>query len=75
MSEFIEWLEEANQKDSRVRAVLRRSLSFDPGCYPPAYPYVEWRLKEEENAWRRAAYYLAAGLWGCLLYTSDAADE
>lgn len=63
MSEFIEWIEEISGKDSRVRAVLRRSLAFEPGCFPPAYPYVEPFLKNEENTWRRDMYYLVAGLW------------
>jgi len=63
MSEFIEWLEEISEKDSRVRAVLRRSLAFAPGCFPPAYPYVEPFLKNEENTWRREMFYLVAGLW------------
>lgn len=63
MSEFIDWLEDISNKDSRVRAVLRRSLAFDPGCFPPAYPYVEPFLKNEENTWRREMYYLVAGLW------------
>lgn len=34
MSGFIEWLESLNKKDTRVRAVLKRSLAFDPGAYP-----------------------------------------
>ena len=38
MSGFIEWLEGLNEKDTKVRAVLRRSLAFDPGRYRPAYP-------------------------------------
>jgi CRISPR system Cascade subunit CasB len=63
MNGFIDWLEEMNQKDSRVRAVLRRSLAFEPGRFPPAYPYVEPFLKNEENAHRREMVYLAAGLW------------
>ena len=45
MSGFIEWLEGLNEKDTKVRAVLRRSLAFDPGRFTPAYPYVEPFLK------------------------------
>ncbi len=30
MNGFIEWLEDLNEKDTKVRAVLRRSLAFDP---------------------------------------------
>lgn len=63
MSGFIEWLEGLNAKDTRVRAVLRRSLSFDPGSYVPAYPYVEPFVKNEGNPWRRKVFYLIAGLW------------
>ena len=63
MSGFIEWLEKLNEKDTRVRAVLRRSLSFDPGRFAPAYPYVEPFVKDEDNSWRREMLYLVAGLW------------
>ena len=63
MSGFIEWLEGLNQKDSKARAVLRRSLSFDPGVYVPAYPYVEPFVKDEGNSWRQEMLYLVAGLW------------
>jgi CRISPR system Cascade subunit CasB len=63
MSGFIEWLEGMNQKDTRVRAVMRRSLAFDPGGFVPAYPYVEPFVKDESNSWRRAMFYLVAGLW------------
>lgn len=72
MSGFIEWLEGLNKKDTKVRAVLRRSLAFDPGAFVPAYPYVEPFLKGENNSWRREMLYLVAGLWaahwreGCL---------
>jgi CRISPR system Cascade subunit CasB len=63
MSGFIDWLEGVGEKDTRVRAVLRRSLAFAPGEYPPAYPYVEPFLKDEGNSWRRKMFYLVAGLW------------
>ncbi len=63
MSGFIEWLESLSEKDTKVRAVLRRSLAFDPGEYPRAYPYVESFLKDEGNSWRREMFYLVAGLW------------
>jgi len=63
MSGFIEWLESLNEKDTKVRAVLRRSLAFDPGAFVPAYPYVEPFLKGEDNPWRREIFYLVAGLW------------
>ena len=63
MSGFIEWLESLSEKDTKVRAVLRRSLAFDPGQYVPAYPYVEPFVKDEGSSWRREMLYLVAGLW------------
>jgi len=63
MSGFIDWLEEPNKGDTRVRALLRRSLAFDPGEFPPAYPYVEPFLRNDEASWRRNVHYLVAGLW------------
>lgn len=63
MSKFIEWLESLNEKDTKVRAVLRRSLSFDPGGYVPAFPYIEPFLKDDASDWRREMHYLVAGLW------------
>lgn len=63
MSGFIEWLEGLSERDTRVRATLRRSLSFDPGSFPAAYPYVEPFLKDEDGPWRRKVHYLVAGLW------------
>lgn len=63
MSSFIEWLEKMSENDTRVRAVLRRSLAFDPGAYPSAYPYVEPFVKAEDGAWKREVFYLVAGLW------------
>jgi len=63
MSGFVEWLESLNQRDSKARVVLRRSLAFEPGAYPAAFPYVEPFLAAEESQTRRTAYYLVAGLW------------
>lgn len=63
MSGFIDWLEDMNERDTKVRAVLRRSLAFDPGAYIPTYPYVEPFLKGEVEGWRRQMHYLVAGLW------------
>jgi len=63
MSGFIGWLEGLNKKDTKVRAVLRRSLAFDPGAFVPAYPYVEPFVQGEGNSWRREMHYLVAGLW------------
>jgi len=63
MSGFIDWLEKLNEKDSKVRAVLRRSLAFDPGTYVQAFPYVEPFLSDDDNGWKREVFYLVAGLW------------
>lgn len=63
MNRFLEWLEKLNQKDTKVRAVLRRSLAFDPGAFVPAYPYIEPFVKDESDSWRREMHYLVAGLW------------
>lgn len=63
MSGFIGWLEDLNAKDTKVRAVLRRSLAFEPGKFPPAYPYVEPFVKDADNSWRREMLYLVASLW------------
>lgn len=63
MSTFFEWLEDLNAKDSRVRAVLRRSLAFEAGGFASAFPYVEPFVKNETSEWRRSMHYLAAGLW------------
>ncbi len=63
MSGFIEWLEKLSEKDTKVRATLRRSLAFSPGAFIPAYPYVEPFIRDNDNPWRREAFYLVAGLW------------
>lgn len=63
MTAFIDWLHSCSERDTRVRAVLRRSLAFEPGTYAPAYPYVEPFLRDSASAWRRSAHYLVAALW------------
>lgn len=63
MRRFIEWLEGLNQNDTKVRAILRRSLAFDPGTFPPAYPFVEPFVRNESDEWKREMHYLVAGLW------------
>jgi CRISPR system Cascade subunit CasB len=44
-------------------AELRRSLSFDPGEYPPAFRHVEPFAANLSYPWQRTAYYLVAGLY------------
>jgi CRISPR system Cascade subunit CasB len=61
MSAFIEWLESLNKRDTKVRAVLRRSLAFEPGAFPAAFPYVEPFISSDGHA--REMHYLTAGLW------------
>lgn len=63
MTAFIDWLESAAARDTRVRAVLRRNLAFEPATYPPAFPYVEPFLRDEDSTWRRSVHYLVAALW------------
>ncbi len=63
MSTLVEELVVRSREESRVRAVLKRSLAFDPGTYPPAFPYIEHRLKDDDGEWKRKVYYLVAGLW------------
>ena len=46
-----------------MRAVLRRSLAFDPGSFPPSFPYVEPFIRDSDSHWRREVLYLVAGLW------------
>ena len=63
MSNFFTWLERLTASNTKIRAVLRRSLAFDPGTYTEAFPYVEPFLSKEADEWRRQMYYLTAGLW------------
>lgn len=63
MNSLIEQLESRNDKDAKCRAILRRSLGFDPGTHVPSFPYVEPFLGDAPTAWRRVVYYLVAGLW------------
>lgn len=74
MNKFIKWLERLNDSDTKVRAILRRSLSFEPSYYVAAYPFVEPFLKNETNLWRRPAFYLIAGLWAAH-WRADRSDE
>ncbi|MGL6160882.1 type I-E CRISPR-associated protein Cse2/CasB [Microbulbifer sp.] len=62
--DFIAHLERLRERDRGAMAVLRRSLGFSPGAYPPAYPHVE-RFAAERHAndsWR-LALYVVAGLY------------
>jgi len=62
---FIAYLQGLKDHTGGALAHLRRSLSFDPGCYIPAFPYVERFVavgKHPQDAARRALY-LVAGLF------------
>ncbi|WP_308363661.1 MULTISPECIES: type I-E CRISPR-associated protein Cse2/CasB [unclassified Microbulbifer] len=62
--DFIAHLERLRERDRGAMAVLRRSLGFAPGAYPPAYPYVERFAAERgaQDSWR-LALYVVAGLY------------
>lgn len=61
---FINHLIGLKDRERGALAHLKRSLSFDPGAYPPAYPYVERFVGADKHADdpRRQALYLTAGL-------------
>lgn len=62
---FIAYLIGLKDSDRGALAHLKRSLGFDPGAYPRAYPYVERFVgvdKHADDPWRKAMY-LAAGLF------------
>ncbi len=53
------------KQDRAAFAELRRSLSFDPGTYPPSFPPVE-RFVTEAKSWERKVFYLVAGLFALI---------
>lgn len=66
---FIAYLTGLADHDRGALAHLRRSLGYDPGAFPRAYPYVERFVerivgpdRHAENPWRKALY-LGAGLF------------
>ncbi len=62
---FVAHLEQLNQRNRGALATLRRSLAFEPGGYPPAYPFVERFVSPERHARdaSRLALYIVAGLY------------
>ncbi|MDO4725074.1 MAG: type I-E CRISPR-associated protein Cse2/CasB [Comamonadaceae bacterium] len=63
---FIAYLQTLQEKqDLGALAELRRSLAFDPGCHPRAFPYVERFVAKDmhERDARRLALYVVAGLF------------
>ena len=59
---FFENLQRRASGDTAVVATLRRSLMYEPGAYPPAFPFVE-PFADGLSAVNRRLAYLAAGLW------------
>jgi CRISPR type I-E-associated protein CasB/Cse2 len=55
-------LEERASADTAVVAALRRSAAYEPGLYPPVFPYVE-PITHGRSEWQRQATYLAAACW------------
>jgi len=63
--EFIDYLQAIKDRDRGALAILRHSLAFEPGAYPPAFPYVErfaGAAAHERDA-RRLALYAVGGLF------------
>lgn len=62
---FIEHLCTLRQRDTGAMAALRHSLTFEPGTYPRAFPYVERFVGADRHAHdaRRLALYAVAGLF------------
>lgn len=61
--QFVEHLSRLRERDRGALAILRRSLSFAPGAYPPAYTYVERFVGMDRKAsdpFRLALYVVAA---------------
>ncbi len=61
---FVTHLQALAQRDRGALAALRRSLGFEPGAYPPAYPAVErFAAQGPDSEAQRQALYLTAGLF------------
>ena len=61
---FITHLQALAKRDRGALAALRRSLGFEPGAYPPAYPAVErFAAQGPDNESQRQALDLCAGLF------------
>jgi len=62
---FIDYLSRLHAQDRGAMAVLRRSLAFAPGSWPPSYPYIERFVAADWHAHdaKRLALYAVAGLF------------
>ncbi len=59
---YLSRLASGERPDTGALAALKRSVAFEPGSYPPSFPYVEpWTGGLE--GWPRKAHYLVAGLF------------
>lgn len=63
--DFVRYLKTLQERDRGALAILRRSLGFAPGAYPPAYPYVERFVARDSHPQHavRLALYTVAGLY------------
>jgi CRISPR system Cascade subunit CasB len=73
VEQFVGHLNRLRERDRGALAILRRSLSFAPGAYPPAYTYVERFVGMDRKASDpfRLALYLVAGLYALHPETSE----
>lgn len=60
--EILQNLMQRAENDTAVIAVLRRSASYEPGFYPPAFPSIEPYVRGL-GEWERKATYLTAACW------------
>jgi CRISPR system Cascade subunit CasB len=60
--EIFQNLTQRAESDTAVVAVLRRSASYEPGFYPPAFPSIEPYVRGLGD-WERKATYLTAACW------------
>jgi CRISPR system Cascade subunit CasB len=61
---FVEWLVRLSHDDRRAMAILRRSLAFEPGDFPAAFPYIEPFVPATTRGEHiREALYLLGGLF------------
>ncbi|MEI6319964.1 MAG: type I-E CRISPR-associated protein Cse2/CasB [Pseudomonadota bacterium] len=60
---FVRHLLALAERDRGSMAVLRRSMSFDPGTYPAAFPLVEGFVSYAVSSESRRSLYLLAGLF------------
>lgn len=63
-SDFIAHLQGLARRDRGALSALRRSLGFEPGSYPPAFPAVErFVAQDSDSPAQRQALYLTAALF------------